>query len=411
MSNRQKGAHKRQETTFRDFAALQAHLEEHSLLADHPDSFEDGSPPVPEAHHAGNGKGVPMSIDVEFPPDAPAESVEIVERSSEEVNGSQGSQIAPPIAATAKPNQDKPVSTSKSKKAVTVIRTPSRDAKVRHHIETEDVAIITVTCIRWKKDNSLAALIGSFAGEHGTRDVFVPHYYVNSSLRPDDLKGKALPVVFQDEREGPMKGRVVIRASQLHAEKKLTAKALDALEKLSETDVLNCRVTGNVDFGVVVMLGTPVVIGDMIVSIDAVIPTKELSTEGADLEVGNELQVVVLSVDKTKKRVRVSQVRLPKVEEPAQPAAPTFSAGQQVRGTISAITDDGVFVNITSVMHENESVSLAQGVNAFLSNDQIPDVNATKRGYRWGQELKLRVLSVDGEVVFVTRLKQQRPAA
>jgi len=349
-----------------------------------------------------------MSIEVEFPPDAPAEPVEIVVKQIEEPTGSKDSGVSPPIAPTSKHN--KPARACNAK-AVKVIRTPSRDAKVRHHIESGEVAIITVTCIRWKKDNSLVALIGKFAGELGEREIFVPHYYVNRSLRPEDLKGKSLPVVFQDEREGPMKGRVVVRASQLHAEKKLTAQALDALEKLSETDVLNCRVTGNVDFGVVVMLETPVVIGDMIVSIDAVIPTKELSTEGADLEVGTALQVVVLSVDKTKKRVRVSQVRVPKVEESVQPAAPIISAGQQVRGTISAITDDGVFVNITIVMTESASVSLAEGVNAFLSNDQIPDVNATKRGYRWGQELKLRVLSVEGEVVFVTRMKQQRPAA
>jgi hypothetical protein len=415
MSNRQRGV-KRQEATFRDFSALQTYLETNGLLTDHPngdrmdqsskrppDSFEDGSPPVPQAHHAENGEGGHMTIDVEFPTESPAEEVVVIH--SEEVTGSQGSGITPPTAPTSKAKQ-----TSKSK-AVEVIRTPSPDAKVRHHIETEEIAIITVTCVRWKNDNSLGALIGSFAGELGSREVFIPHYFVSGKLRPEDLKGKALPVVFQDERKGPMKGRVVIRASQLHAEKKLTAQALDVLEKLSDTQVLNCRVTGSVDFGVVVVLETPVVIGDLVVSVDAVIPMKELSIEGADLEVGKELQVVVLSVDKTKKRVRVSQLRVPKVEEPAQPAAPTFSVGQQVRGTISAITDDGVFVNITTVMHENQSISLAQGVDAFMSNEQIPNVNATKRGYRWGQELKLRVLSVEGEVVFVTRMKQLRPAA
>jgi hypothetical protein len=418
MSSHENSARKRQELTFKDFAALNEYLAEHGLLngsngnganqpeEDVPKTFEDGSPPMPspDTHVAGNGdgKGAVMQIDVEVLPERPEEQVEITVGSGAEETITS----APPPC-----KQNKPAENSGSKSTVKVIREPSRDAKVRRHIEKEEVAIISVTGARWKKDNSLVALLGSFDGELGRRDVFVPHYFLDQNLRPEALKGKPLAVIFKDEREGPMKGRIVIRANQLAAVEKLTAQALDALEQLGKADVLSCCVTGKIDFGVVVMLETPVFVGDKAVTVDAVIPNTELSAENANPEMGSHLKVVVVSVNKSKKRVRVSQLRVPKVEEPVVKPAPTISVGDQVRGTISAINDEGVFVTITAVISENELVSLAEGVQAFLSNEQIPSVNTTKRGYRWGQELKLRIHASDGEAIFVTRMKQQpRPA-
>jgi hypothetical protein len=417
MSKHEPGARRRQEVTFNDFAALNEYLTQHGLLdgsngsgtnqpEEHvPKTFDDGSPPVPseETHVAGDGdeKGTVMQIEVEDLPEQPEEQVEITVRSgADETIGS-----APPPC-----KHNKPAGKSgSSKSTVKVIREPSRDAKVRRHIERQEVAIITVTGARWKKDNSLVALLGTFDGELGRHNVFVPNYFLDRNLRPEALKGKPLAVIFKGEREGPMKGRIVIRANQLAAAEKLTAQALDALEQLSESEVLSCRVTGKINFGVVVMLDTPVFVGDKAVTVDAVIPNLELSTASPDPEIGSPQKVVLLSVNKTKKRVRVSQKRVPKLEEPVVKPTPTISVGDQVRGTISAINDEGVFVTITAVMSENELVILAEGVQAFLSNEQIPKVNTTKRGYRWGQELKLRIHAIDGEAIFVTRMKQQPP--
>lgn len=156
----------------------------------------------------------------------------------------------------------------------------------------------------------------------------------------------------------------------------------ELLEELKEGDVIHGRVTNVVDFGAFVDLG----------GIDGLVHLSELAWRRVShpeevVEVGQEVDVEVLSVDQERQRVGLSLKRLQ--PDPWSSIEERYQDGQLIEGTITHLTKWGAFASIVGdeaiegLIHISE---LADGTIAHPSEAVSP-----------GQVLVLRVIGLDAE--------------
>lgn len=152
------------------------------------------------------------------------------------------------------------------------------------------------------------------------------------------------------------------------------------LDQLKEGDVRHGVVSSLCDFGAFIDLG----------GADGLVHLSELSWRRVGhpkqvLEVGQEVDVYVLSVDRDKRRIALSIKRLQ--QEPWSRVDEKFQIGQLVNGTITKLTNFGAFArlddNIEGLIHISE-----------ISEERIAH---PKDVLHEGDEVQLRVIRIDPE--------------
>jgi len=152
------------------------------------------------------------------------------------------------------------------------------------------------------------------------------------------------------------------------------------IEELEEGQVHTGRVTSLADFGAFVNIN----------GADGLVHLSELSWERIQhpseiLEVGQEVKVKVINIDKEKKRIGLSLRALS--DDPWRAQIERFSVGQLVEGVITRLTKFGAFARLESdiegLIHISE-----------ISEDRIEH---PKEALKEGQIVALRVIRIDPE--------------
>lgn len=150
------------------------------------------------------------------------------------------------------------------------------------------------------------------------------------------------------------------------------------LDELHEGEVRHGTVSSLCDFGAFIDLG----------GADGLVHLSELSWRHIDhpkgvLQVGQEVDVYVLEVDKEKRRIALSIKRLQK--EPWSTVEERFRIGQLVTGKITKLTTFGAFARID------------EGIEGLIHISELSEQRIThpKEVVAEGQELSLRVIRID----------------
>ncbi len=150
------------------------------------------------------------------------------------------------------------------------------------------------------------------------------------------------------------------------------------LSELQEGEIRHGRVTSVCDFGVFVDLG----------GIDGLAHISELAWRSVGhpseiLEVGAEVDVLVLGVDREKRRVALSIKRTK--PEPWQDAASQLTAGQTVSATITKLVAFGAFARV------------AEGLEGLIHISELSDdrIAHPKQVVQVGDTVLVRILSLE----------------
>jgi small subunit ribosomal protein S1 len=113
--------------------------------------------------------------------------------------------------------------------------------------------------------------------------------------------------------------------------------------------------------------------------------TRKVKHPGSELTVGQEIEIMVISVDKENHNIRLGIKQL--TEDPWQSFAEAYKPGSLVEGEISSITDFGIFVKVPGGIE-----GLIHKSNLSENRDDNPD-DALKK-YQAGDKIKAVVLEV-----------------
>jgi small subunit ribosomal protein S1 len=130
--------------------------------------------------------------------------------------------------------------------------------------------------------------------------------------------------------------------------------------------------------------------------------TKKVKHPGSELEVGQEIEVMVIGVDREGRNIKLGIKQLS--EDPWQSFAETYKPGTPVEGEVSSVTDFGVFVKIPGGIE-----GLIHKSNLTETREEDPD-EALKK-YQMGNKIKAVVLEIQPDkqkVSFSIRDYQKR---
>jgi len=246
--------------------------------------------------------------------------------------------------------------------------------KVREMLNSDDTADVRVTghnrggiLVRWNR------LEGFIPSSHLTSAGYAP----DRRDAWNELLGQELTVkvieVDQDRR------RLIFSEREAQKEQRAKQKAR-LLAELDEGDVVQGTVTGLRDFGAFVNLG----------GADGLIHVSELAWHRVDhprdiLEVGQKIDVYVLSLDRETNRIALSRKRL--LPDPWDNAQGTYHEGQLVDGVVTNVVDFGAFV------------ALDDGLEGLLHLSEMGD-GSLKEPHSYvkkGDELRLRISHLEPE--------------
>jgi small subunit ribosomal protein S1 len=152
----------------------------------------------------------------------------------------------------------------------------------------------------------------------------------------------------------------------------------ELLENLKEGDVLTGRISGLRDFGVFVDLG----------GADGLVHISELAWHRIDhprevVKVGDEIQVVVLKVDRDDQRISLSHKNV--IANPWDSVEERYHVNQLVEGKVTRILDYGAFAEIEP------------GIEGLLHVSQLSRSNVENVGevVKEGETHLLRIVSID----------------
>jgi len=236
-------------------------------------------------------------------------------------------------------------------------------------LETEDV--IEADVIDYNRGGALV--------QFGRLNGFVPNSHLVSI--PRGLRGNALREAKAD-LIGETLSLVVIEVNQRRRRLVLSErdaqhrKRKELLEELTEGEVRTGVVRNLVEFGAFVDLG----------GLDGLIHISELAWRHIDhprdvLDVGEEVEVYVLSVDRERERVALSRKRL--MPDPWHKVVSELSEGEVVEGTVTNIVDFGAFVN------------LGEGVEGLVHVSEMPDGKTTPEELESGDKVEVRILGIN----------------
>jgi small subunit ribosomal protein S1 len=236
---------------------------------------------------------------------------------------------------------------------------------------------------------------GGVLVQFGRLRGFVPNSHLSSIPRglsrkqlreaKDDLVGQTLTLVVIEVNQ--RRRRLVMSERLAQSQKRK-----QVLEELVEGDVRTGVVRNLVDFGAFVDLG----------GIDGLIHISELDWAHVEhprdvLNVGDEVEVYVLDVDREKERIGLSRKRL--LPDPWEQVTAALHEGDVVAGTVTSIAPFGVFVDV------------GQGVEGLVHNSEIPGGDAARSNLEAGVPVEVRVLGIDNwEKQISLRLQEVKSA-
>ncbi|GAB4267874.1 MAG: S1 RNA-binding domain-containing protein [Candidatus Promineifilaceae bacterium] len=199
----------------------------------------------------------------------------------------------------------------------------------------------------------------------------------NRQQRLAKLRGETIPVkIIEVDRR---RRRLVM--SQREAQKEWEEKRkAELLESLKEGDVVKGRVSGLRDFGIFVDLGG----ADGLVHISE-LAWHRISHPREVVRIGDEIEVVVLKLDKEEQRISLSRKKL--LPNPWDSVAERYKQNQLVEGKITRLVDYGAFAEIEP------------GVEGLLHITQLSRNNVDKVSdvVNVGETHLLRIVSIDQE--------------
>jgi small subunit ribosomal protein S1 len=116
--------------------------------------------------------------------------------------------------------------------------------------------------------------------------------------------------------------------------------------------------------------------------------TKKVKHPGSELQVGQEVEVMVIGQDRDGKSVKLGIKQLS--EDPWRRFSDTYRPGMQVEGEVASITDFGIFIRIPGGIE-----GLIHKTNLIENRDDNPD-EALKK-YKVGDKVKAAVLELQGD--------------
>lgn len=156
-----------------------------------------------------------------------------------------------------------------------------------------------------------------------------------------------------------------------------------AVGSLKVGDKLRGKITSVTDYGLFVEVAENM---EGLVHISEISWTDRISNLANRYHVGDEIEVLIVSFDRDNRRMSLSVKQLAK--NPWESAKESFKVGQHIKGTISNVTDFGIFVQ------------LLPGIDGLV---HISDLSWTEHiehpniRYKIGQEVEAVVLSLDTE--------------
>jgi small subunit ribosomal protein S1 len=193
----------------------------------------------------------------------------------------------------------------------------------------------------------------------------------------DELMGADLVVKVIEVDQA--RRRLIFSEREAQREQRAMHKAR-LLAELKEGDRVRGRVTGLRDFGAFVNLG----------GADGLIHVSELAWHRVDhprdvLKVGDEIEVYVLSLDRSSNRIALSRKRL--LPDPWETASERYHEGQLAEGMVTNVVDFGAFV------------ALDDGLEGLLHLSEMGD-GSLKEPYSYlkkGDRLSLRISHLEPE--------------
>jgi small subunit ribosomal protein S1 len=260
--------------------------------------------------------------------------------------------------------------------------------KARDLMTKEEPATVIVTgynkggvLVRWHR------LEGFIPSSHLTTTVAATPERTNalSALMNEKLVVKVIEV-DQDRR------RLIFSEREAQKESRQKHKAR-LLAELKEGDVVQGTVTGLRDFGAFVNIG----------GADGLIHVSELAWHRVDhprdvLNVGDKIDVHILSLDRTTNRIALSRKRL--LSDPWENASERYHEGQLVEGVVTNVVDFGAFValddGLEGLLHLSEmgNGSLKEPHSYVKKGDRMqlrishlePEKRRVGFTQRWGTE-------------------------
>jgi small subunit ribosomal protein S1 len=161
--------------------------------------------------------------------------------------------------------------------------------------------------------------------------------------------------------------------------------AVNPWEEVEKALVIGSRIKGKIssitDYGLFVEVAPHI---EGLVHISEVSWTDRIENLHTLYTVGDEIEVLLVSLDKENRRMSLSVKQLSK--NPWEQVTEQFSVGQRINGTISNITDFGIFVQ------------LLPGIDGLVHISDLSwteHVEHPKDRYHNGQEVEVIVLSID----------------
>jgi small subunit ribosomal protein S1 len=116
--------------------------------------------------------------------------------------------------------------------------------------------------------------------------------------------------------------------------------------------------------------------------------TKKVKHPGSELSVGQEIEVMVISLDPEGRNIKLGVKQLS--EDPWKSFGETYRPGTPVEGEVSSITDFGIFVRVPGGIE-----GLIHKTNLTENRDEDPD--AALKKYKVGDKVKAVVLELQGD--------------
>ena len=243
-----------------------------------------------------------------------------------------------------------------------------------------DETVIDTKIIGFNKGGLIVA-IGNLRG-------FVPSSQISASRRAQSsgdtpeqrwqkMVGQAISVkIIEVDRE---RRRLILSERSTNTESRSSMKDR-VISELEEGKIYTGKVTSLADFGAFVNInGADGLVHLSELSWDRLAHPKEI------LEVGQEVKVKVINIDRDKKRIGLSMRALQ--DDPWKNRVEKFSVGQLVEGTITRLTKFGAFArlegDIEGLIHISE-----------LSENRVEH---PKEVLKEGETKTLRVIRIDGE--------------
>ncbi|MGC9468980.1 MAG: 30S ribosomal protein S1 [Anaerolineae bacterium] len=220
---------------------------------------------------------------------------------------------------------------------------------------------------------------GGVLAPFGRLQGFIPNSHLTSIPRgtrsdkrrelKQELVGETLTVMVIEVNQ--RRRRLILSERVARARR-----AQEILEELHEGAIRTGIVSNLVDFGAFIDLG----------GVDGLLHISEISWDHIDhprdvLDVGDEVEVYILDVDRERERIALSRKRL--LPDPWEKVTAGLHRGDVVEGTITHITDFGAFVDV------------GEGVEGLVHVSEMPNGEQTLAELTPSTSAQVQILYID----------------